>query len=213
MPNKISLHVVLVAAATLVGCAGAGDTPVEPDSEAAAVAQAADVAKTKAAPAATTEIAAAESTRRQTPISPEERARLTSELAAGTHEANAIVICPSCHLFEPDLTVVEDDRPQTVCSPAYGCYSAYAKGFVVKNIGTWDAPTFHVAVLMGSDSYGFDVPGLGVGQSVYFQIKTASSIYGPACGATALVLVNPCDAIVESNYNNDSVSIQGYCFL
>jgi len=39
-------------------------------------------------------------------------------------------------------------------------------------------------------------------------------IDGPACGETAVVLVNPFNAVVvESNYNNNAVIIQGYCFL
>jgi hypothetical protein len=204
MSSKMSLHLALVAAVAMVGCAGAGETPVQPENEAAAVTR---------APDATTEIAAPESTKIQTPISSEEVSRLTSEPNAGKSEPNTILTCPACHYFEPDLTVVEDDRPQTVCTPQYGCYPAYAKGFVIKNSGNWGAPTFHVAVLMGSDSYGFDVPGLGAGQSIYFQMTRPSPKYGPACGETALVLVNPFNAVVESNYSNNAVSIQGYCFL
>ncbi len=212
MPSKLPLHLAFVATVALVGCAGAGDPPVPPESEAAAVAQAAESAAPPRAAEAATEIAAPESTKSHTPISADERSRLESEASRHAREPQAIVSCPLCHYLEPDLTVVEDDRPQTICTPVTGCYPAYAKGFVVKNIGTWSAPTFHVAVLMGSDSYGFDVPGLGTGQSIYFQI-TRPSISGPACGETALVLVNPFDAIVESNYNNDGVSIQGYCGL
>jgi hypothetical protein len=213
MPTKISsMHLVLVAAVALGGCAGAADPPVPPESEAAAVAHAEEAAKVKAAPEATTEIAAPEVTKLHTPISSEEASRMTSEPSAAKSESNTIVYCPACHYFEPDLTVVEDDRPQTICTPPYGCYNAFAKGFAVKNIGNWSAPTFHVAVLMGSDSYGFDVPGLGAGQSIYFQI-TRPTISGPSCGETALVLINPFNAIVESNYNNNGVSIQGYCSL
>lgn len=214
MPTKMSLPFAVVAAFALIGCAGAGDGPVQPESEAAAVAHVEEGAKTNAAAGekAPIEIAAPESTKLHTPIASEELARLTNEANAAKPETGTIVTCPACRFFEPDLTVVEDDRSQTICTPATGCYPGYAKGFVVKNIGTWSAPTFHVAVLMGSDSYGFDVPGLGVGQSIYFQI-TRPSYLGPACGETALVLVNPFNAIVESNYNNNAASIAGYCFL
>jgi CARDB protein len=211
MPTKMSLHFVLVAAVAMVGCAGAGETPVQPDNEAAAVAQAEEAGKATG-PDAATEIAAPESTKIHTPISSEELSRLTSEPNGGKSESNIIVTCPACHVFEPDLTVVQDERSQTLCTPQSGCYPAFANGFVIKNNGNWGAPAFHVAVLMGSDSYGFDVPGLGVGQSIYFQI-TKPSIYGPACGETAVVLVNPFNAIVESSYNNNAVSIAGYCFL
>lgn len=210
MMSKLLLHVLFVANVALVGCAGAGNAPVEPDHEATAVAQVEAAANRTTGSEAATEIAAPESTKVHAPISADEVSRLKREGVGGKSEADAIVSCPLCHYLEPDLTVVEDDRPQTICNPY--CYPAYAKGFVVKNIGTWSAPTFHVAVLMGSDSYGFDVPGLGAGQSIYFQIRQPS-IYGPACGETALVLVNPFNAIVESNYNNNAVSIQGYCNL
>ncbi|HEY1586503.1 MAG TPA: CARDB domain-containing protein [Polyangia bacterium] len=220
MPAKISLSLsfVFLAAVTVVGCAGA-ETPAEPDNEAAAIAHAEAAATSKAAPAAMTEIAAPESTRVHTAIAPEELSRLTSEAKAvasepkgGATAENTIVSCPACRLFEPDLTVVEDDRPQTLCNAQYGCYPAFAKGFSVKNIGNWNAPTFHVAVLMGSDSYGFDVPGLNAGQAIYFQI-TRPSYLGPACGETAVVLVNPFNAVAELNYSNNAVNIAGLCLL
>lgn len=210
MSSKMSLG--LVAVITMIGCAGAGESPVQPENEAAVVARAEQAGQAKPTADATNEIVAPESSMIHTPISSEAVSRMTSELSAGKTEPNAIVSCPACHFFEPDLTVVEDDRPQTVCTPQYGCYPAYAKGFVIKNIGNWGAPTFHVAVLMGSDSYGFDVPGIGAGQSIYFRM-TRPSMYGPACGETAVVLVNPFNGVVESSYSNNAASIQGYCFL
>lgn len=203
-----SCQLAFVAAVALAGCAGGADPSIEPESEAAAVARAEAAGKQKSVVA--TEIAAPESTKIETPIASEERSRLSAE-ASGAKSDATIVSCVYCHLFEPDLTVVEDDRPQTICN-AYGCYPAYAKGFVVKNVGNWSAPTFHVAVLMGGDSYGFDVPGLGQGQSIYFQITRPSS-QGPSCGENALVLVNPFNAVVESSYSNNAVTIAGYCNL
>ena len=55
------------------------------------------------------------------------------------------------------------------------------------------------------------MPGLAAGQSIYYQI-TDPSYLGPACGVNALVLLNPFDAITETNYSNNATTIAGYCF-
>jgi hypothetical protein len=126
-----------------------------------------------------------------------------------TTSANDLELCPLCNfpLALPDLTVVEDDRPQTVCTPQAGCYPAYAKGFDVKNLGAGLAGSFRVAVLNGSQSYGFDIPSLAAGQSEYFQLPSIP------CGQSIAVLVNSTQSVQESNDANDSVVIEGYCNL
>jgi hypothetical protein len=126
-------------------------------------------------------------------------------------KADIVHICIPC-ILGPDLTVVEDDRDQWLWDPNYGWYQGFARGFDVKNIGYGSAAGFRVAVLMGSDSYGFDVSGLAAGASQYFQI-TKPSYLGPACGETATILVNPFNTLVESNYNNNLTTVAGICLL
>jgi hypothetical protein len=157
-------------------------------------------------------------TLQQTPISEAEAARLLSSLdRSGQSDATRdpaavkdLVAC--CFLFSPDLTVVEDDRSQLLWYPGYGWYWAYARGFDIRNIGTLDAGPFHVAVVQGANSYGFDVPGLAAGASQYFQITTPSYL-GPACGTNAVIIVNPFNALPESNYNNNVATVAGLCLL
>jgi hypothetical protein len=111
------------------------------------------------------------------------------------------ILCP------PDVTVVEDDRDQQKWDPNIGWYSAFAKGFTVRNIGNGPASQFHVAVYRGPDSYGFDIPSLAAGASQYYELQDLG------CGENALILVNPFNALYESDYNNNAVTVGGWCNL
>jgi hypothetical protein len=181
------------AAIALAGCYGAGTEPsdtLEPSIEVEAP------ASTKIHQA----ISAADA-----------EALLHRSQAAQPVTEGLIGYCPGC-VIQPDLTVAEDDRTQLKWDSQRGWYQAYARGFLVRNIGSGNAGTFHVAVLQGSDSYGFDVPGLAAGTSQYFQITKPSDL-GPACGVKAVILVNPFNALPESNYNNNSTTVAGLCLL
>jgi hypothetical protein len=150
------------------------------------------------------------------PISVTEADRILSRIekspsGVGETAENIVSACPGCRL-EPDLTAVEDDRDQWLYAPGYGWYPGDARGFDVKNVGVGNAGSFHVAVLQGSASYGFDVSGLAAGASEYFQI-TRPSYLGPACGTTAVIIVNPYDALPETNYNNNVATVAGLCNL
>jgi hypothetical protein len=174
-------------------------------------------AKPAASPAQATltELEAAESTKLHQPIAAADAETLLSSIEQTTKaeaKPESIIGGGGIIFLEPDLTVVEDDRSQWHCDPSFGCYWAYARGFDVQNIGRGYAGTFHVAVLQGSDSYGFDVPGLAPGASQYFQI-TQPSYLGPACGVTAVIIVNPFNALPETNYNNNVASVAGLCLL
>jgi hypothetical protein len=159
---------------------------------------------------ALTEVKAPASTQIHQPISNEEAEQLRKSHDTPTKTESGGHFCPAC--LAPDLTVVEDDRPQWHCIPGF-CYWADARGFDIENIGTGDAPAFHVAVIQGTDgTYGFDVPGLAAGHSEYFQI-TEPSWLGPKCGVNALVLLNPFDVIFETNYSNNAVTVAGICDL
>jgi hypothetical protein len=149
--------------------------------------------------------AAAQQLENERPIAEEEAAKM---LERSRQPSDLIII----HFFQPDLTVVEDDRDQLLWDPGIGWYWGSARGFTIKNIGTLDESTFHVAVLQGADSYGFDVGGLKAGASQYFQI-TKPSYLGPACGTNAVILVNPFNAAPESNYSNNSTTVAGLCLL
>jgi hypothetical protein len=230
----VGIPLVAGAAMALTGCVGGATDPAEPAAHSAAGPEVASAAKasapaTDAQPAAatraTTEVAAPESTQAHEPIDEAEAAKMIASIAHEDHasapeakagddaaKADLVRICPACFILNPDLTVVEDDRDQELYDPTIGWYGGYAKGFDVKNLGPGNAGTFHVAVLQGSYSYGFDVPGLAAGASIYFQITTPSYL-GPACGDPAVVLLNPFNAISETNYNNNAVTIDGYCFL
>lgn len=104
---------------------------------------------------------------------------------------------------QPDLTVVAEDHVWRY-SPQYGWYSAYQTGFTVKNIGSAASGSFHVAVLNGEHSFGFDTT-LAAGASEYHEID------GIDCGASAVVIVNTFNAAYESNYDNNVVSVSGFC--
>ena len=164
------------------------------------------------------EVPAPESSQAHTPIDDADAAALRASIerpaqaATSEEKPDIAILCPLCPRI-PDLTVVEDDRDQWLYDPSYGWYQGYAKGFDIENIGLGNAGTFHVAVIQDStSSYGFDVPGLAAGQSIYYQI-TDPSYLGPACGVNALVLLNPFDAITETNYSNNATTIAGYCFF
>jgi hypothetical protein len=208
---RTGLPLLATAVITLTGCAGAvGDPTAQPGAEAPAAAKAEPTAAKAEPRQALQEVEAPASAKQHEPIAAADAATLAERSAAASAN-DTIHICTFCNLL-PDLKVVEDDRDQWHCDPAYGCYWAYARGFDIQNIGAGNAPGFHVAVLQGSDSYGFDVPGLAAGASMYFQI-TQPSYLGPACGVTAVVLVNPFNAIAESNYNNNAANVPGLCLL
>lgn len=122
-----------------------------------------------------------------------------------------VSICTACQL-RPDLTVVEDDRDQWLWDQNYGWYPGLARGFSVKNIGAGYAGAFHVAVLQGQDSYGFDIPNMAAGASTYFQI-TKPTYLGPACGMKAAIIVNSFNTLAETNYTNDATTVAGLCTL
>jgi hypothetical protein len=117
---------------------------------------------------------------------------------SGVIQCNPI-LCP------PDLTVVEDDRDQWKWDPSIGWYPAYAQGFTVKNIGSGPAAQFHVAVYRSADSYGFDIPSMAADTSQYYRLDNLG------CGEKVLILVNPFNALYESDYNNNAVTITGVC--
>lgn len=109
-------------------------------------------------------------------------------------------ICP------PDLAVREEIRSVWRWDPNRGWYSVQAQGFTIYNIGVGAAGGFHVAVLRTSQSYGFDVAGLAVGASQWYEVDAS-------CGEAVTVIVNPWNALPESNYNNNSVGFYGWCGL
>jgi hypothetical protein len=148
------------------------------------------------------------------PLSSDEAEQLLArqhERATRSPETEDIIRrCPFCLA---DLTVVEDDRDQIKIDPRTGKpYPAFARGFRITNNGFFAIGTFHVAVLQGGDSYGFDVGGLEGGASQYFQITRPSDL-GPACGMTAVIIVNPFNAQPESTYANNSTTVAGLCLL
>jgi hypothetical protein len=187
----IKMMIFATATIALTGCAGAG---IDSEGNEASI-----------------EVEAPASTKIHQAISAEEAETLLHRPESAKPVTEGLIgYCPGCFV-QPDLTVVEDDRPQWKWD-GQRWYPADARGFLVKNIGSGNAATFHVAVLQGSDSYGFDVPGLAAGTSQYFQITKPSDL-GPACGVKAVILVNPFNAIPESNYNNNATTVAGICLL
>jgi hypothetical protein len=118
----------------------------------------------------------------------------------GTARADLIIgggyhfpICPPAGCL-PDLTVRYDEQNNQ-------------QGFLVINDGQYAAPTFHVAVLAGAESSGFDVPGLAAGAWHFYPVE------GLSCGQAVTVIVNPFNAVAETNYNNNAASFYGWCGL
>jgi hypothetical protein len=91
----------------------------------------------------------------------------------------------------------------------------------VKNIGPAPAGTFYVAVVLGRESTGFDIPGLASGGSDHFDLpsvgwagsqgSTHFDLPSLACGQRALILVNSDGAVAELSYDNNAVTILGRC--
>jgi hypothetical protein len=230
---RLGLALFATATIALTGCDGtatdpSGNTAPEltaGNSPAAASVRAPAATEARAAAPshqAVTEIEAPASTKVHQPISEEDAATLLARVErtrkpdaqSEAAKTEAAQICIPCVFApDPDLTVVEDDRDQWLWDPNGRIwYQGYARGFDIKNIGAGNAGTFHVAVLQGHDSYGFDVPGLAAGASEYFQI-TQPSYLGPACGVNAVIIVNPFNKIPESNYNNNVTTVAGICLL
>lgn len=109
--------------------------------------------------------------------------------------------------YRPDLTVVRDDRSAWHWDGRQW-YPAYATGFTVSNIGSATSGSFHVAILNGSRSRGFDIPSLTPGASQYYELTSELS-----CGTTATVIVNPFNVAWESNYDNNVATVPGICNL
>lgn len=194
---RSTLPILAGAALALGGCAGAGNEPAHDGAQPAGFQR----------PAAPGEAhAARQELENEQSITADEADRML----AGSKQKSEWIPIPIRLL--PDLTVVEDDRDQLLWDPSYGWYWGLARGFDVKNVGLGNAGTFHVAVLQGSDSYGFDVSGLAAGASQYFQI-TRPSYLGPACGTNAVIIVNPWNVVAEANYNNNVTTVAGLCLL
>jgi hypothetical protein len=211
MRSKTTFHAARVgfafftsAAITLTGCYGTvSDPPNDPASVPAAAASHPAVVEKQAIK----EVEAPPSTDVHETISEADAEKLLGSLDIQPD----VFICTACQL-RPDLTVVEDDRDQWLWDPGYGWYPGMARGFDVKNIGAGYAGSFHVAVLQGQDSYGFDIPSMNPGTSMYFQI-TKPSYLGPACGVKAVILVNSFNTLAETNYNNNAITVAGMCLL
>jgi hypothetical protein len=81
------------------------------------------------------------------------------------------------------------------------------QGFVVYNEGQYAAGAFRISVLASGDSFAIDVPGLAAGGWQFHPVP------GLSCGQAVTVIVNPFDALPETNYDNNSVGFYGWCGL
>ncbi|GAC1373801.1 MAG: hypothetical protein NVSMB47_20960 [Polyangiales bacterium] len=141
----------------------------------------------------------------------DERIRTEAARApAPPHDAKPTAETPKAiwlPFYRPDLTVVRDDRSAWHWDGSQW-YPAYATGFTVSNIGSATSDSFHVAILNGSRSRGFDIPSLTPGASQYYELTSELS-----CGTTATVIVNPFNVAWESNYDNNVATVPGICNL
>jgi hypothetical protein len=80
-----------------------------------------------------------------------------------------------------------------------------SQGFRVYNASDYAAGKFHIAVIAPSgDGYGIDVAGIPAHGSVWYGVHTSYA------GEPFTVILNTFNAMPESNYNNNSLTFNGW---
>ena len=79
------------------------------------------------------------------------------------------------------------------------------QGFTVYNPSYYNAGAFRIAVLADAQSFPVEMPGLAAGAHQFFPVPNLS------CGQPVTVVVNPFNALAESNYNNNVATFTGWC--
>jgi hypothetical protein len=124
--------------------------------------------------------------------------------ASGTPAPDTKISVP---LYWPNITAVRDDRDVWKYDARYGWYPAIATGFTINNVGNATSAGFRVSILNGAASRGFDVPPMAPHTSVYYELTSEV-----ACGATAVVIADPFNAIWESSYSDNVANVPGICY-
>jgi hypothetical protein len=127
--------------------------------------------------------------------------------AAGTARADApAMIGVPMHIIPLTPENVPQPLPDIVVTNE-GSNSQGFSEFGIANRGNADTGRFHVAVIAGANSDGFDIPDLAPGQ------KTTHTLSFNDCSGGAVVIANVFNTLKVSSSAGESISLPGLCSI